>query len=345
MIVKNDYIKIKNGKKTTTLHNYIYDRYLVPFSKTQYDVDEEDVISINVEQQKKELNECYIRFDDKLEDITNATISDFQVQVTSYKNNFSGDNNTINIIYEYDFENGFDLIKGASIDKSDYYNKKITALGFGKNEVIYACLDTSNYDIYVLEDEGLFITRKDIISSQAKCYGYEFPVHLSPIGDLKNAVYNSAVSDYEPKYAKLYSIGLSKTLGTINEEYIIGDDIDIKVKSDTSFGFNLRKGEDVSVYPQNNLYTSNDLYPLPLYVKREIYPQNDMYPDSNLYPSDSNYKYIFYKFRLYLIHWNGPTPKEGTFEIQWLDEYYTMYLENDTKGLFEIVTKIERSDD
>lgn len=346
MRIKNEYIRIKSGNKTFDLNNYIYNDYLSLYSKTQYELDEEDPIGVSEEQNKKRLIDCFIKFDESLEDITNATINDFQVETTIGNNYCNASSNIINMNYEYFFnDNSYDLETQNLINIEDYYGKKITALGFGNFENIYACLDVSNYDIYVLEGEDLYIARKDIITTEADCYDYDFPVHLSPLGDSINSVYNSGLNDYEPKYAKLYSVGFSKTKGILDEEYVVGEDIDIKIESDTSFGFNLRKGEDVSIYPGNDLYTSESLYPMPFYVKTEIYPQNDLYTSDSLYPSDSNYKYIFFKYRLYLVHWNGVSPREGYFEIKYLDEYYTMYLENNTKGLFEIVEKIERSDD
>ena len=69
------------------------------------------------------------------------------------------------------------------------------------------------------------------------------------------------------------------------------------------------------------------------------------YPKENLYPKDSNFKFICYKYRLYTIHWYGISSQSGYFDIQYLNEYYTTYLKNNTTGYFEIVTKIERSDD
>ena len=343
MKIKNEYIKIKNGKKTTTLHNYIYHDYLVPFSKLQYEVN--DPIDVMEEQQKKILSEIYIRFDTPLQDITNATINDFEIFNTDSKINIDGLSNSVKTTYEYNIDNAFKISDYTKIDISDYYNKKITALGFGNNMNIYACLDVSNYEIYVLEGEQIFITRKDIMTTEGDCYDYDYPVHLMPTGDIKNAEYNSVTETYEPLYAKLYSIGFSKTRGVLDEEYVIGEDIDVKVESDTSFGFNLSKGEDETIYPQETLYTLDSIYPLPPYVREELYPQDRLFPRDDLFARDSNYKYIFYRFRLYTIHWNGNTPQSGTYEIKYLDKYYTMILKNNTTGLFEIVTKIERSDD
>ena len=347
MKIKNEYIKIKQGEKEVTLNNYIYDSYLSLFSTTQYNVNDERIVDLVAELHDKQLNTCYIKFDEPLQDITNATVQDFEVRAFTKKINFTTSNNKINILYDYDFNRSTDISTptGLWIDINDYIGRKITALGFGGLYNIHACLDVSNYDIYILEDENLTLTRMDTINSEATCVGYDFPVHLSPIGDYDNAVFNPVVQGYETKWAKIYSVGFAKTLGTFEEEYVIDEDIDLRVESDTSFGFNLKKGDMQTIFPRNDLYASNNVFPLPLYIQTELYPRTSLYCDNDLYPSDSNYKYIVFKYRLYLIHWEGEDETTGYIRIKYLDEYYSMYIPNTTKGLFEIVEKIERSDD
>ena len=342
MKIKNEYIKIKQGKKEITLNNYIYDEYLSLFSTTQYD-NGQDIYALYDKQREKQFYNCFVKFDEPLEDITDAVVTDFDVFMIGLSKKVDKLKNGINTTYNFYLGGGYDIYNSNLINVEENYGKKITAIGFGRNAKIYACLDVSNYEIYVIENENLMITRKDVITTEAEVYN-GYPIHLSPLGDYGNEIYNPVSMEYETKYAKLYSVGFAKTMGSIDEEFIIGDDIDVKVIDDTSFGFNLKKGEKVSLYPQNTLYTGNDIYPLPLYVAREIYPRIDLYTNNNLYPSDSNYKYIVYKFRLYIIHWLGRNLDDG-LEIQELDEYYTMFLENTTKGLFEIITKIERNDE
>lgn len=342
MRIKNEYIKIKNGNKTTTLQNYIYDNYLKPFSKTQYLSQYED---IRVEQPKKVMQQVYIKFDTNISDVKNATINDFEIYTIKNKINIETSNNTIKTTYDYYLTKANKISDLSVVDISDYYNRKITALGFGNNLTLYACLDVSNYNIYILENEDIYISRKDIITTESECVGYDYPVHLIPTGDIKNAIYNSATESYENLYAKLYSVGFAKAKGIIDEEYIIGQDIEVNVKSDTSFGFNLLKGENETIYPQEDRYTAEDMYPLPPYSRKEMFPSNNLYPKENLYPKDSNFKFICYKYRLYTIHWYGISSQSGYFDIQYLNEYYTTYLKNNTTGYFEIVTKIERSDD
>lgn len=345
MQIKNEYIKIKQGDNEITLNNYIYNNYLSLFSKTQYDIDESDLYSLAHEQRKKELDCCFIKFDEPLEDITNALQDDFDIKIEASQEGFFGFKNEVNLSYIFHLERGVDT-NSYLINAEDYYNRKITALGFSNYHEtdIYACIDVSDYEIYVIEGENLSITRKDILKSDAIIYGYDFPVHLSPIGDHRNASYSELSYLYENKYARLYSVGFSKSLGNIDEEYVIGDDIDIKIIDDTSFSFNLLKGENVSIYPNDSLYAGTDVYPLPLYVAHENYPNSNLFPDNNLSPMDSNYKYVFYKFKLYTIHFVGESAQASYPTYNELNESYIMYLENNTKGLFEIITKIERSE-
>lgn len=341
MKIRNEFIKIKQGKREITLKNFIYDDYLSLFSTTQYD-NGEDINALYEKQQEKEFYNCFVRFDDELEDITDAILTDFDIYCIGNVN-LKKQKNKTETTYNFNVGGGYDINNpGSLINISDYYGKKITAIGFGRNEKIYACLDMSNYEIYIIENETLKITRKDIINTEAIAFGNDFPVHLSPVGDYGNEIYNPISMEYERKYAKLYSVGFAKTMGVMSEEFIIGDDIDIKIIDDTSFSFNFKKGEDISIYPNNNFYAGNNIYPLPLYVAHETYPNLDLFPDNNLFPTDSNYKYVIYKFRKYIIHWIGQNFNDG-LELQELDEFYEMYLENNTKGLFEIITKIERS--
>lgn len=123
----------------------------------------------------------------------------------------------------------------------------------------------------------------------------------------------------------------------MEEEYIIGQDVDVIIESNTSFGFNLRRGLESNKYPTQTLYARNGLFPLPLKVNKELHPHRQLYTGSGIVPLLSDYKYIMYKYRYY--YWDS-----FRYDNVYLDEYFITNLPNDTKGLFEIVTKIERSD-
>lgn len=330
MKIKNEYIKIKTNQEVV-LHNYIYDEYLKIFSKSQIEDDEDKLYVLN---HKKTMSSCYIKFENNFEDITNKTINDFDIRISSVQMEVNGSNQNVNAIYTYSTKNGiYDITAKKNVDNlNNYAGKKITALGFG-NEEILVCVDTSNYSIYVINDEELSISRKDIISSDAICDGAEYPIHLAPI--FEYTTYTSASGKYKsPIYAKLYSIGLGQSIGNISEEYIIGKDIDIKEESDTTFGFNLRKGNEQSVFPRNNLHCGSGKYPLPLYVRKELYSRINLYSLNSLYPLASNYKYIIYNYEMYYFDRGNAKHSLG---------YYTMNLYDTTKGIFKILTKMERS--
>ena len=311
MIVKNEYIKIKTNKEYT-LKNYIYDSYLSKISRYQYDKTE---LSIR-------FTACYLKIETPLADITNATYEDFDVSIDLNVYG-KGNKNTAECIY---------TLKPNSmyyINEGEYQGKKITAIGFGiyeEDNTIYACVDTSNYSIYF--DTNVSIERKDKFTTDAYA-DIDYPENLSPVNS-KTATYISQHgSEILSASTNLYSIGLGTRRGEMQEEYIIGEDIDVDVIDNFSFGFKLRKGLEPNKYPTPTTYAGS-LYPLPIKVTREIHPSVNLYA-GNKVPLLSDYKYIIYKYEYY-------------DEYQDYGEYFTVSLPNDTKGLFEIVTKIERSD-
>lgn len=305
MKIKNEFIKIKTDKEYT-LRNYIYNNYLSGLSKMQY-----------TRQSPPVINNCYLKLEIPLDDARNANVEDFDFVVHQSYVLANTDKSKLECNYVFK----------ANIYDQNYIGKKITAIGFAtdfyteQETQICACVDTSDYSIYISEE--MVITRKDVISSDAICSEIA-PMHLTPVNI-------NGVSHFSNK---LYSIGLGTRLGEMDEEYIIGEDIDINVIDDFSFSFKLRKGLDPNKYPTPTTYTNN-LYPLPVKVIKEIHPNMNLYASSNKVPLASDYKYIIYKYRYY-DWYNG--------DYHDLDEYFTVSLPNDTKGLFEIVTKIERSD-
>ena len=330
MIVKNEYIKIKSDKEIT-ITNYIYDKYLEFVAKAQYDKSYMDFSMIR----------CYLKFDTAFDDVDEKETTDFDMTFPFSNRNITTSENTVeanytftpteNTAYDpntYEYFENFDNIIG----------KKITAIGFSTvvnyNEYIVACVDTSNYSTYFVEN--ISFQRKDIFTSDTTVKDGT-PINLTPFSN-KTIVEDSGhgyTSYY--CYPVLYSIGLGTRRGEMEEEYIIGEDVDVIVESDTSFGFNLRKGLETNKYPLQTIYAGNNLYPLPLNVNKELHPHNKLYTGSGIVPLLSDYKYIMYKYRYYYYH-------DFMDDYIDLDEYFVTNLPNDTKGLFEIVTKIERSD-
>ena len=339
MKIRNDYVKIKLKDREISLNNMIFDKYLEYFFQRQYD--EEKLIEYDTSIQ---MIYCFIKFDELGKEITESnldnngnqiiTTNDFDIAIPINSTLKVGNESSTSTIYDYSARRGISNVKTGitTFDFNEYVGKKISALGFGWNE-IFACIDTTNYSIYI-ESEGLNISRKDTFSSDAICIGYDYPVHLATSGDVYS--YEDGKGETSSsEYAQLYSIGLGKTMGVIDEEYIVGEDIKIIKEDDKSFGFNLETGVDDGVYLSNSLYCSDELYPMPFNIKTEIYPEKDLYCNDEIYPSDSNYKYIIYKYKMcYLTRGSS---------VEGLEKYYTMNFEFNAKGLFEIITKIERA--
>lgn len=331
MIIKNDYIKIV-GKKETTLKNYIYDKYLELVAKAQY---------------KKEVTNfdmlyCFLKFDTPFDNVMDKTIDDFDIYIIKYNGSINGSDNKLEANYNYFLRNGFvrDCESRASIsDLSEYYDKKITAIGFGGfvdgSITMLSCVNTSNFSIR-LEEDTIF-QRKDIFISDAfATAGY--PANLSPFSTKNITIDTGGHGKLTfPCYPVLYSIGLGTLKGQMEEEYIINQDVYVVKESDTSFGLNLRKGLEPTKYPRQSLYARSGLHPLPLKVDKELHPHRKLYTGSGIVPLLSDYKYIIYKYRYYYFN-------DYAYDYRWTDDYFTINLPNETKGLFEIVTKIERSD-
>lgn len=330
MIIRNKYIKIK-GDKEITIHNYIYDKYLELVAKAQYDKSVMDFSMIT----------CYLKFDTPFNDILNKIPADFDMAFNFSNRNLTSSESSIEANYTYTprENSAYNPLTNVTIsDFSEYTGKKITAIGFSTNvnyqPQIVACVDTSNYSAYF--QENISFQRKDVFSSDTTVKD-DYPINLTPFSE-KTIVKSTGHGDITYTcYPVLYSIGLGTRRGDIEEEYIIGQDVDVIVESDTSFGFNIRRGLEHNKYPSQSLYAGSNLYPLPLKVNKEIYPHKRLYTASGIVPLLADYKYIMYKYRYY--YWD-----DYAYNYKFVDEYFTTNLPNDTKGLFEIVTKIERSD-
>lgn len=331
MIIKNEYVKIK-GQKEFVLKNYIYDIYLQLITQAQY---------------KKEIDRfdmyyCFLKFDEPFEDVEEKEPTDFDVYFMRTNNSMNGSENKLEVNYNYfpRVSNVYDTQTNLLVDNlTEFYGKKITAIGFGgisnQNRTIYSCVDTSSYSIRF--EEKILFERKDIFMTDTVATdGY--PENLKPFSNKTIHVDSGGHGILVfGCYPVLYSIGFGTSKGQMDEEFIIGEDVDIIEESNTSFGFNMRKGLEVSIYPHQNLYSKNGLFPMPLKVSRELQPSKKVYPRTGIVPLLSDYKYIIYKYRYYYFH-------DYAYDYRWTDDYFTINLPNETKGLFEIVTKIERSD-
>lgn len=330
MIIKNDYIKIK-GDREIILKNYIYDIYLQLLTQAQY---KKEVMQF-------EMRYCFLKFDTPFDSVLNKDVEDFDIYIIRSDKSINGTESKIEASYFYYLKKGevIDVETDLVIeDLSDYYDRKITAIGFGGvynlQKTIFSCVDTSNYSIYL--KSNMNFERKDIFTTDTiatngiphnlKPFSTEFHTIIDGHGERKNLI-----------YPVLYSIGLGTIKGQMDEEFVIGTDIDIIEETDTSFGFNIKKGLEPTKFPRTSIYPRSSLYPVALKINKEIHPHKRLYSGSGIVPLLSNYKYIIYKYRYYYFD-------SFLYDYVDLDKYFTINLPNETEGLFEIVTKIERSD-
>lgn len=305
MKIKNEQVTLKVGSKKYEFQNLILDEYLKRFAKRQIDKEEIKLSSNNTE-----LLYCLLKFDIPIENLNSTSKlknQDFDVCfVFGYSHSQQISENRIFINYQYNYSSTiYDYKKetGDAVKIEDYYGKKITAIGFNvhwmpfkedlsvSQNYVCAVLDTSNYNIYLQEKQEISITRKDIIETDAifssnnksKIPG---PVHLAPFGvpqlihqeNIYNTEGNSWYSYNDAGYGILYSVGLSSYSDYIDKEFIIGEDVFIETK-DT----------EITIKGIENY----------LNVDSPIFSDENLYPSNNIYPIKTNYKYIILKYKVW----------------------------------------------
>lgn len=332
--VQNKYVKILNGEKEVVVHNYIYDTYLEYVHNSQ--LLDQYFIQNNA---KKRISGCYLKLDEPITDFENAVYTDFDLCIREKNSTTTGNKNSCDIIYNFDssysITDAQDMGYADNIDLEEYIGKKITAIGFFNAEPKHmAFVDTTDFNIYITEEQSLVILREDVFSTNMECIGVDFPYHLAPT----NKWYKQRTSPtnyYGTEiFARLYSIGFGSTKGIMRQEYKLDDEEIIINKTNTSFNFSMKTGEKITIYPHTALYCGNGKYPLAEYSEREILPQLSLYPASNKYPLKANVRYIIYKYEL--------CTHDANSNIVHLNEFYTMNIFSNYIGLFVVETKTER---
>lgn len=318
MKVKNEYVQVKIGDKTYTKKNTLLDRFLQRIFKSQ----------IDLQHSSAEISSCYIKLDTPLvyDNINNVTRNDFDIELFggtnsgTSRNNFDfmseKNKNSVKITYNYNpySSNTFKYNKYyyEANQFEMFIGRKITAIGFGSG-LLYAIVDTSNMGIYIDATEKIQITRVDLYQSDGVAKGIEFPLHL--VND--NAHYQQKLYDnvQETTMAQLYSVGFGNVLGLMEEEYLINDVLD--ELGDTYISLNVNRAKKTGHYPSEDLHLG-------------------------FYPTLDNSKYLIFKYRLYKEITISDTSGETTTTYEYLDEYYTMSMTNETFGDINIKLKIER---
>lgn len=191
MKIKNELVSIKMGKKQYDFNNLILDEYLKRLARSQLDEKNKNLITVDTSARY-----CLIKFDKAFEELSPESEiqnSDFDICLvgsTIANQDISERNIATEYLYASDFI--WDYSKQSATDAkiSNYYGKKITAIGFNSwwargTALVMAVLDVSNYNIYLQENQELSVTRKDIITTDALFYSNDKakvpgPVHLAP---------------------------------------------------------------------------------------------------------------------------------------------------------------------
>lgn len=313
MKIKNEYVKVKIGNKTTTFNNMILDTYLRYMAETQSYFE-------NEYWQSPFLAGCYIKFDRKLEFDETSILSteDFDIRVPMINNYMTTSSNKNEIEYLYKIKN-------------NYTDKKITAIGFFDNygDVCFACLDLSDYSLKIKNNEDITIVRKDILSTEANFVAsspkIKYPLHLSPFVLDWNESNPKTTQEY-PYFngtasAHLDSVGLGINKIQMSKEIQLTED---------SVEF---LGEKIIF---RNIFSNENLV--------GILEPNFRYPSNNLYPSDTgnSFTYIFLKYKLYYNIYD----RQGSFNYKHVDtgEWYTLSIPFRATGNFDYAIEYERSD-
>ena len=322
MKIKNDLVRIKIGNKKYDFNNLILDAYLKMFVNAQF----KDTTGMWLD---RNLRYCLLKFDTPLENLqgdTDLHNQDFDICLLSgcISNQILSKEQ---IVVQYNYETTenatiWDYAKDTSegIKISDYYGKKVTAIAFNSWWVpdtntnikypVCAVLDTTNYNIYLQENQDLSITRRDIITTDALFYintnKYTGPIHFAPIelteyrGEYIDSFEDPEVTahTYTIK-AFLYSIGLSSFPDYIDKEFIIGEDIEAEAN-----------GNEINIQGIENYLKNNS----------SLFCNENIYPSSNLYPVETDYKYVIFKYKIW-----DKLPNSSYYDDPYVETGYYYY--------------------
>lgn len=336
MKIKNELIKIKNGKNILEFTNLILDAYLQEFAKAQMSVN-----NLNQSGYQKLLKYCLLKFDEPLEfdetsDLPNETFDICLMDIAQV--NQIGKEQQISIQYNYIFNPNSYIYNykdhsRSGLNISDFYGKKITAIGWndwwtptmqGNYTPVKAILDVSSYNLYLQDKQEFSVTRKDTISTDALFFSptnkITYPVHLAP-NNIEN-IYSREIGIWqywdETAYPVIYSVGLGNTPTEIIQEYVIND----------SEVFMNNKGNKIIISNIPNFAS----------VARTFLPKFlPFYPTRNM-----NYKYLILKYKIWQ-RLNDSSGDNITTENIDTGYYYYMSLPLDSKGRKKVTIKYERS--
>lgn len=342
MKIKNEYVIINNGKKQIKLHNTILNTYIEKIISNQLTTDTEERATLS-------MIYMYLKFDEPLifDNTTNLQENDFDLRISRYTYNedVSPKQIIINNFYKADSSSYsiYEISTSQFIeDLSNYIGRKITAIGFGGElsgeALLYACVDTYNYNIYLETfDEVLSVIRRDILSTDTIFYSpnkkNKGPIHLSD----GKCHYDNGDLDYQ-LVGILDSIGLGLntykmdvvvSLIPYNEHVEIEDNI-LKILDELTIEY-----YSDGLFPLLDLYPSTDLYPARI-IREPLYPSNSIYPEIDLYMLESPFQYVQLKYKIYKLDIQNET-------IEDTGDYYLLSTKIQQKKKIKMNIKYEEA--
>ena len=291
MKIKNEKIVIRCGNKKVELTNLILNCYLNQFANAQI-----SLVKATQTAYQKNLKYCLLKFDKEIEFDKTSLIPNEKFDVCLMSDEIikqEGNEKKVIIQYDYLFNSNSFLFDYSDLESnrliSNYYGKKITAIGFnsdwtptvgGQFTGVCAIVDVSNYNLYLQEGQEFSVTRKDVISTDIEFHSpfneVKYPVHLAP-ANIQN-LYLPKLESYEywdtVAYPILYSVGYGNDKIEMMEEHVIeNDEAFLKAENNKLYINNIKIYESVS-----NIFLPQFL---PFCATR------------------SNYKYIILKYKIY----------------------------------------------
>lgn len=316
MIINNEKVVIKIGKKKLDFHNLILDNYLKKMVNSQKS-------DIPTNWKAPIISNCYIKFDRKLNFDKTSILSadDFDIALNLINYSEKKGNAGVTVNYQYGLEDGTWI---------NYIDKKITCLGFScDNDNFLACLDTSEYSLTIKQNEDVTISRTDTFKTDAYFNSnnslVNYPVHLSVDGIdafINEDFLNNYNKDYyisKNSFGHLFSVGLGTNKNLMSKEIQINKDNVIYTDNSIIFK-NLANGE---------------------ILEGLLYPGFKI-PNSTNYPIKTGdlYSYIFFKFKIYNLLFNKNDYTDNF--AQDTGFWYTLSVPIKENGEFNYSIKYER---
>ena len=338
MKIKNNVVSLKIGEKQYDFNNLIFDEYLEKFVASQ--LTENRII---LRPEVLLLSHCLLKFDTPFSNLSSSSQlneEDFSIRLGNMTYTQTINESQVSILYNYYTNDIYDFEKqigGYHTKIQNYYGRKITAIGFVTgyyDSKVCAILDTSNYNIYLQENQELSITRRDIITTDTLFYSNDLvkipgPAHLAPGGVpqlIKSNIYHSEGNQpyyfniVDNGYGILYSVGLSSYIDYIDKEFVIGEDIQVE-----------QNGNELNIKDIEN-YLSLD---------NSLYCSNELFCSSNLYPAKTNYKYVILKYKVWQMVRYGTSDAVGE-ELTDTGYYYHQAIPINKFGKNNLIIKYER---